>query len=380
MRHALVAREYELAGDLFVENVQSLLQVGLVPTMMAWLEVLPDETIAGRPALALAVAWIAAVALRPQPEVARLLALAERSDYEGPYFMGERSRREAMALARAAIIFDDVGSALAAAQTAVEEASDPGSLSYVTARAALGQCLYLAGRPADAQAPLEEALRAPLAERQLNGVIHATVHLALACLELGDVSRASDLARRAVHLSESERPASYPGNWLPRSALSRVLAQQGRFEQAEAVLATGVEPHLPALSHWPISYARALLGLAPVRIARGHLQAARTLLEEARTVIEGCTDPGMLATLLADTEQRVQRAPRPRGDLREELTESELRILRLLSSDLTQREIARELYLSVNTVKSHTRTIYAKLGANSREAAILRARSLALIV
>jgi LuxR family maltose regulon positive regulatory protein len=56
-----------------------------------------------------------------------------------------------------------------------------------------------------------------------------------------------------------------------------------------------------------------------------------------------------------------------------------LRVLRLLRGDLTQHEITRELYLSVNTVKSHTRTIFAKLEANSRPAALSRARALALL-
>ena len=52
----------------------------------------------------------------------------------------------------------------------------------------------------------------------------------------------------------------------------------------------------------------------------------------------------------------------------EEPTEAELNVLRLLSTDLSQREIGARLYLSVNTVKTHTRTLYRKLGVTSREA------------
>ena len=74
----------------------------------------------------------------------------------------------------------------------------------------------------------------------------------------------------------------------------------------------------------------------------------------------------------------MQRLPRRRTGLPDELTEAELRILRLLASDLSQREIGQELYLSLNTVKSHIRTIFAKLGVNSRPAAVSRARALAL--
>jgi LuxR family maltose regulon positive regulatory protein len=50
-----------------------------------------------------------------------------------------------------------------------------------------------------------------------------------------------------------------------------------------------------------------------------------------------------------------------------------------LTSDRAQREIGRELYLSLKTIKSHTRSIFRKLGASSREEAVARARELELI-
>ena len=76
------------------------------------------------------------------------------------------------------------------------------------------------------------------------------------------------------------------------------------------------------------------------------------------------------------------RAPAPRGvaaPLREELSEAELRVLRYLPSNLTAPEIAAELILSANTVRTHMRRIYAKLGAHSRAAAVTRARDLGLL-
>jgi LuxR family maltose regulon positive regulatory protein len=62
-----------------------------------------------------------------------------------------------------------------------------------------------------------------------------------------------------------------------------------------------------------------------------------------------------------------------------ELSERELMILRLLASELSQREIASELYVSFNTVKSHTRSVFRKLGVANRAAAVARGRELALI-
>src|SRR4029077_1446525 len=65
--------------------------------------------------------------------------------------------------------------------------------------------------------------------------------------------------------------------------------------------------------------------------------------------------------------------------LHEPLTESETRVLRYLPTNLQVPEIARELSLSVNTVRTHTRHLYEKLDAHSRTEAVERARTLGLL-
>jgi LuxR family transcriptional regulator, maltose regulon positive regulatory protein len=73
---------------------------------------------------------------------------------------------------------------------------------------------------------------------------------------------------------------------------------------------------------------------------------------------------------MADREQVLQL---------EELSPSELRVLRYLPTNLTRPEIARELYVSINTVNTHIRNIYSKLGARDRSSAVQRARELRLL-
>jgi LuxR family maltose regulon positive regulatory protein len=226
---------------------------------------------------------------------------------------------------------------------------------------------------------LETALRAPLAAQQVVGSIRTLATLALVSLQLGEDTRAADLAQRAMQLAEQHQLSSYPCLWLVYVARGMVLAHEGALEEAESVLAAGVEPHLDWLRTWPLYHALALLALVPVRHGRGHATAARTLLEEARVALRSCRDPGMLPDLLTSIERELGRLPRQRTGLREDLSDGELRILRLLAGNLSQREIGRELYLSVNTVKSHTRAIYTKLDAASRTEAVARARSLGLI-
>jgi LuxR family maltose regulon positive regulatory protein len=63
----------------------------------------------------------------------------------------------------------------------------------------------------------------------------------------------------------------------------------------------------------------------------------------------------------------------------EPLSERELDVLRLLGTDLDGPEIARELIVSLNTVRTHTKNIYAKLGVNNRRAAVRRAKELDLL-
>ena len=117
-----------------------------------------------------------------------------------------------------------------------------------------------------------------------------------------------------------------------------------------------------------------LLALASVRRARDGLERARPHLEEAREIIEGCADAGILTSLLEQSERIFRRALHRRPDVSEELSEREAAVLKLLSTDLTKRQIGGELYLSLNTVKSHTRALYRKLGVSSRKEAVEQAR------
>ena len=82
--------------------------------------------------------------------------------------------------------------------------------------------------------------------------------------------------------------------------------------------------------------------------------------------------------LLAALGKAVDSTP-GRQDLIEPLSERELHVLRLLGSDLDGPDIARELVVSLNTMRTHTKNIYAKLGVNNRRAAVRRARELDLL-
>ena len=90
------------------------------------------------------------------------------------------------------------------------------------------------------------------------------------------------------------------------------------------------------------------------------------------------TASGHVRRLLAAIDSTEDSTP-VRPGLVEPLSDRELEVLRLLGTDLGGPDIARHLVVSLNTVRTHTRNIYAKLGVNNRRAAVRRGEELQLL-
>ena len=106
------------------------------------------------------------------------------------------------------------------------------------------------------------------------------------------------------------------------------------------------------------------------------------LLTEARSVIDRCPDPGIVGRNLARVESRhsiAQVTSPPVVGLVEQLTERETAVLRYLPTRMSQREISSELFVSLNTTKTHCAAIYRKLGVGDRKAAVQAAREMGLL-
>jgi LuxR family transcriptional regulator, maltose regulon positive regulatory protein len=256
------------------------------------------------------------------------------------------------------------------------------------------------GRDADTLAAFRAA--EPLA-RQLAAshytVPRARALMAHALVRLGDTEGAEQA------LAELGGPDRDHGETRIATALLR-LAQND--PQAAVAALAPVLDGAPSVLPW-IGLAHAFLLEAIARDALGDQAAAGRALERALDLAEpdGALTifllhpaPGLLerharhgtahAALIAEVQSLLagnRSAPRPgsqagwarsRG-LDEQLTHSEIRVLRYLPTQLTGPEIADELFLSVNTVSTHTRHLYAKLGVHSRREAVDRARALGLL-
>jgi LuxR family maltose regulon positive regulatory protein len=127
-----------------------------------------------------------------------------------------------------------------------------------------------------------------------------------------------------------------------------------------------------------VPLARALELAGPeghVRIFVDEGPAMASLLE---TAVRRGIAPGYASRLVTACGGTEARAPARQG-LIEPLSKRELDVLRLLGTDLGGPEIARELVVSLNTVRTHTKNIYAKLGVNNRRSAVRRAAELDLV-
>jgi LuxR family maltose regulon positive regulatory protein len=134
---------------------------------------------------------------------------------------------------------------------------------------------------------------------------------------------------------------------------------------------------------WPTLVVLSLVNLADAQWSVGDRSAARMNLAKAREAAgTGEARPAAVRRLEA-LEARIGRgavtSARAEGALIEELTDRELAILRALRGPLTAREIGSEMYLSINTVKGYTKSLYRKLGVVTRADAVRRGHELGLI-
>jgi LuxR family transcriptional regulator, maltose regulon positive regulatory protein len=373
--HASAAGEFAEAGALIARHWAAHWLGGQRATVARWLEGLADEAILADPPVALITAWSCGFRGASKQETERWLAAAEEGGYGGPPPDGMSSQAFGAALARATLMFDDVGRSAAAARRALELAgAQPAEFSW--AGSALGQALYLSGQAAEARPWLEDLVSQVPASVQPYAVVTALAVLSLIAADQDDPAAAS-LARRAVATAEAQAVNFEPLSGIVYLALGRALGRQGELAEAEVQLERALE--LFEVDSMGLHRTYGLLVLASVRHGRGDLPGARALVDQARELVEQPTDPGMLPSLLEQTEEALGSRPRRPVQMAAPLTEQELAILRLLPTRLSMREIGRELYVSPNTVRSHVQAIYRKLQVNSRAEAVTNARQLGLL-
>ena len=348
--------------------------------IISWLEGLPEDVVTsdGRLCVPAAMAWY----FLGRPDLCdRWLETAACAPLAGPILAGLSSIESGIAMIRGLNLRadGDIGQAIEVARRAVALEANGRPRWRAVSCSILGVSLYWGGKAKEARPLLEETVRVGQGSESMIAVIAALGYLAAIEHVDGDLQAAERLARRGIALADETH--NDHGVAMAHLALGETLEEQGRLSEAEAAIQGALQ--LAGRGSDPVQLSYGLAALARIRHGRGDPDEAKELLREARQTLAACPDPGMVVSRLAQTESQLrltrQRPHRSAADPYVELTGRELAVLRLLVSQLSRREIATELYVSHNTMKSHIQTIYRKLGVTSRVQAVERARELDLL-
>jgi LuxR family maltose regulon positive regulatory protein len=373
VEHGLEAGAFAETGELIAARWLDHVNVGRYETVYAWVDRLPADLLHARAPLLHVKAWVATHTGRRE-EAAHAMAVAERlPDFDrGPLPDGTGSVEGGIAVLRAAFPWDDVGAGYASALRAAE-LEQPESPFWPLVCYARGWCHFFVGEFTEADPWFAAAADVGMRARHGPVACVAPGYRSLIAGELGDVDRQTFFADQAMQimyeLGLDELVRGEVG-----IAFGVSLAARGELAAAAPELEYCVG-NLRAFGH-PIYLAHALIRQIPILRALGETDSSATAIAEARATVDSCPDPGILEERLAALEQYPLTRSAEKGTA---LSERELSILRALAGPLSQRDIGRELYLSHNTIHSHTRSIYRKLGASSRAEALQLARERGLI-
>lgn len=374
VRHWTLGGDESAAVASVLDGWEKAISAGRSAEVAHWLDLLPPRTVAVDARLCV-VAAMAALS-GGAPETARRWLDVAQLRQTGPETVGEGSTVSDAAAAAQAMACCLKGEVLAAGR--LGESAVAGTLPLTSWRAlactARGAALLWAGRYEEAEALLGEATRDAHAAGHGLVLVRALGSRAVCALLAGRHELARILSDEAL---DAVATAGLGGHFVSVPAyISRagLLLEEGQAKEAERALAaaeavlagssrTGGEPHIRALCHFTRSR---------VESARRNPDAARKAREAAERAAARCESPGVLTDLLGRTGEDTvvpPAAPRP-----QDLSLGERRVLRALCGPLTLREIASELYVSHNTVKTQVRAIFRKLDAHDRSEAVARAR------
>ncbi len=179
-----------------------------------------------------------------------------------------------------------------------------------------------------------------------------------------------------AQLPTAATPTSLPTKIGARFGLAAAYHATGDLAAAQAQFSEVA--HLSAMLGSTAYVLRARLGLAQIQIARGEWKAAVATLQNTLTTADP-DFPLELSQAQALLDQALLHHSSATPPLIEALTHREMDVLRWLESELSVAEIGAQLFVSTNTVKTHLKNIYAKLGTRSRYEAVVTAKARGLL-
>lgn len=374
--HAQAAGDPDRVARLVLDVMNPVWASGRVDTVLGWMEWFERRNLIERyPAVAVHGALIFALLGRPA-KAERWAAAAERAPATGRLSDGSTMESQ-LAYLRAILCRDGVQEMRRDAQLAWDGLS-PQSPYRVAMLHTEGLSYLLEGDVDRADPIFARAFDAAIEARALP---FAPVLLAERCIVAdgrGDWPAAVALAEQAVSMVRGGEFDDYWTSalvyaWAARAAIHRGDAAAAR---EHVIRAARLRPLLTYAL--PVVSVQALLELARAYIALTDPDGARAVLRQVSDILQQRPDLGVLPEEADELRAKVETIGR-QGVGGSSLTTAELRILPLLATHLTFREIAERLYLSPYTVKTQALSVYRKFGVSSRSAAIERAHGVGVL-
>jgi LuxR family maltose regulon positive regulatory protein len=370
VEYALAAGDFEYAADLLTSCAVRACESGRIATVEGWLRVFAMSTRLHRyPTVAATGAWIHALRGR-RSEAESWLAAAEHG----------KTRRDlpVICLVRAALCRDGIDRMVSDAENAV--ARLPAESDWRPVALLLeGASHALAGDNQRADEILAEAAEEARGRAADGAQVAAMSVRALVAAASAQDDAAETLALAAHELAAGRERGGVATDALELAVSTRALLRRARWEEAQAELESlkRLTPSLtPAL---PWVAVQALLELARAEITLRDTDGAQEALAEIGTILDRRPHLGVLVAQAEEVEREVEALATSRPSSKSALTAAELRLLPLLTTHLSFREIGDQFFVSRNTVKTQAISIYRKLGVTSRSQAIAAALRLGLV-
>jgi len=381
------AGEADAAGRLVGALAFPAYQQGRVATAEQWFGWLKDHgTAAHQPAAAVLAAMVSA--LTGKPGEAELWAkAAEQAAAVVSMPDGSASIEPWLALLKALLCRDGAEQMRADAELAAGTMA-PGSFWRTAANVYLGMALLMAGDTGRADVVFEDATAGGLPRGPAGGSLPggpavgtcvALAERSLLAIARKDWDAAGRYLSQAQSVAHEANLADYPPITILYAVAARIALHEADRPRALAEL-TRAQRLRPALTYAvPYLAVQARIELARCHLALSDIAAARVLLQEVTEILNRRPGLGAFAEQAADLRAELSRARSSSTPGASALTTAELRLLPMLVTHLSFREIGETLFLSPNTVKSQAISLYRKLGASSRSQAVTRARELGML-
>jgi LuxR family maltose regulon positive regulatory protein len=371
--HAIDAGAVDLAGELLWLSIPEFMTRGRNATVLGWLDHLGEQTVATDAALSLTAAY-AHVTQGAGGKTEHWAAVAAGLLEQQP-----PSEQKAILTAGLALIEGTLarnGVEAIAARTAVAAELLPDDSPWLSiCRLIEGVGLHLRGRRGEAHEKLVDGARRGAVSAP-NVQVLCLSQLALLAIEEDDWTLAEMLASQARAQVDRSGLGDYPMMALGLAVSALVRARTGRVDEAAADLrhSSRLLEQLEEFPAWFEGETWVTLARAAARL--DDAPAATRMLAEATRTLKRTPDAVVLGEWIELTVGAIETVSVAAA---RDLTPAELRVLQFLPTHLSFPEIAGQVFVSPNTVKTQAQGVYRKLGVSSRREAVEEARAAGLL-